>query len=276
MGNRLDSAALHRALTGRGSPWERVAIHDELDSTNAEAARAGTLWGVVVADHQMAGRGRLGRSWVDLPGTSVAVSALLPMPTASPGWLPLLTGLALHRALSAAAGVTTALKWPNDVLAQADGWRKLCGVLCEVVPLGVVVGAGINVSQDRVQLPVETATSLRLCGAGDVAREPLITAYLSHLASLHAALTGPYAGRRAAQDAYRAACLTIGREVELHEGAAGAPERVRRVAATGVDEQGRLTVQSPTGAEAIAAGDVVHVRSLGGDGSLEGGVASES
>jgi BirA family transcriptional regulator, biotin operon repressor / biotin---[acetyl-CoA-carboxylase] ligase len=281
MRSSLDREVLHGALVRPGSPWRAVTVHAELDSTNAELARSGALWEVVVADHQTAGRGRLGRSWEDVPGATVAVSALLPMPETGPGWLPLVTGLALHRAIADVTGLVTGLKWPNDVLAEADAWRKVCGVLCEVVPAGGVVGAGVNVSQERDELPVETATSLRLCGAGDVRREALITAYLSHLASLHRALTGPYAGRLVAQDAYRSACLTIGAEVDLHVGPAGAPGRIRRLVATGIDAQGRLTVQGPGGEEAIAAGDVVHVRLHGGatadgDGSPPGSTASES
>jgi BirA family biotin operon repressor/biotin-[acetyl-CoA-carboxylase] ligase len=281
MRSSLDREVLHQALVTPGSPWRRVTVHAEVDSTNAELARSGALWDVVVADHQTAGRGRFGRSWEDVPRASVAVSALLPMPESGPGWLPLVTGLALHRAIREVTGLVTGLKWPNDVLAEADGWRKVCGVLCEVVPAGVVVGAGINVSQDREELPVDTATSLRLCGAGEVGREALITAYLSHLASLHAALTGPYAGQRAVQDAYRSACLTIGAEVDLHEGPPGVERPSRRVVATGIDGQGRLTVKGPGGEEAIAAGDVVHVRTQGvagahGAGSPPGSAASES
>jgi BirA family transcriptional regulator, biotin operon repressor / biotin---[acetyl-CoA-carboxylase] ligase len=268
MGKPLDREALHRGLTFPGSPWASVAVHPEIDSTNAEAARLGTVWTVVVADHQTAGRGRRGRTWTDRAGTAVAVSALVPAPGANLGWLPLLAGLAMTEAISEVAGVDARLKWPNDVLAPGDGWRKLCGVLCEAGPVGVVVGAGVNVSQDRTELSVDTATSLRLCGAGEVSREALVTAYLVRLAALHGALTGPYADLLAAQDDYRAACATIGQEVELHDGPADAPARVRRVVATGVDGQGRLTVRLPDGdtgpIEAVAAGDVVHVRSLDG------------
>jgi BirA family biotin operon repressor/biotin-[acetyl-CoA-carboxylase] ligase len=53
----------------------------ETDSTNRyvlDAARAGAPDGlVVVADHQQAGRGRLGRTWSAPPGASLLVSVLL-------------------------------------------------------------------------------------------------------------------------------------------------------------------------------------------------------
>ena len=83
-----------------------------------------------------------------------------------------------------------ALKWPNDVLLTSEGNRKVCGILCEYRPALrsaealVVVGIGINVSQTRDQLPVDTATSLALAGAGDVDREDLLTTVLDRFAGM--------------------------------------------------------------------------------------------
>ena len=77
------------------------------------------------------------------------------------------------------------LKWPNDVLVDGG---KICGVLCEMVTPAeaagdelVVVGAGANVDQHREELPVDTATSLRLCGVTGVRREDLVLAFLDRL-----------------------------------------------------------------------------------------------
>src|SRR5438309_9723655 len=60
--------------------WD-VRRHAELDSTNRVAldlARAGAPEGVVVvADHQTAGRGRLGRTWMAPPGSSLLTSIVL-------------------------------------------------------------------------------------------------------------------------------------------------------------------------------------------------------
>ena len=81
------------------------------------------------------------------------------------GWLPLVTGLVVAEAISEVTGVAATLKWPNDVLLPADDDRKVCGVLCEIVPMKpsvendlggpprplvpvvplVVVGIGLNV-----------------------------------------------------------------------------------------------------------------------------------
>lgn len=255
----LQREALHEALVTSGSPWVDVDVHPELGSTNVEAARIARPFHVVLTDHQQAGRGRLGRSWDTPARTSVTLSVLLPAPDAGRGWMPLAAGLAVRDALREVAGLEAGLKWPNDVLLPADDERKVCGILCELQPGGIVVGLGINVDQERDELPVDTATSLRLAGVPDLGREDLVVALLRHLAGWHRSLTGGPEDRAALHAAYRSVCLTIGREVELH--IAGGD--VRRARATGVDEEGRLVVASNGTEYSVAAGDVVHVRPAG-------------
>ena len=115
-------------------------------------ARSGAAHGtVLVADHQTAGRGRLGRSWQAPPGSALLCSILLrPEPTAVVHGAVWAVALAAQSAVAALTGVTPELKWPNDLMV---GERKLAGVLAEGVtdrddPLtlsGVVVGIGLNV-----------------------------------------------------------------------------------------------------------------------------------
>lgn len=231
-----------------------MEVFDRLGSTNDEVRARPRAWRVVVAERQDAGRGRLGRSWTTTPGTGLAVSVLVPPPVSGPSWVPLLAGLAVHRAVAEVARVETSLKWPNDVLVPGDADRKVAGLLCEWTPAGVVVGLGINVGTPRKDLPLESATSLRAAGSGDVDRAAVLTAYLVHLARLLSDDTGPGGGPQAA---YAAACSTLGREVEVHEPGGV----VRTGVATGVDGAGRLAVRTSDGSYAVSAGDVVHVRS---------------
>src|SRR5687768_1369155 len=149
----LRQAALQRALGPEG--W-RVEVLPETGSTNAvvaERARAGEPAGlVVVAEHQATGRGRLDRSWVSPPRAGLTFSVLWrpALPPERWPWLPLLTGLAVARALREQAGLDAVLKWPNDVLVVEAGGergqgRKVCGVLAEVPePGAVVLGIGLN------------------------------------------------------------------------------------------------------------------------------------
>ena len=261
MAGSLDREVLYAALVTSGSPWLDVEHHATIGSTNARAALLGAPWHVVVADHQSEGRGRLARTWEAPPGTSVAVSATLPVPAQGPAWMPLLAGLSVAEAVSSVTGLDTELKWPNDVLLPGDADRKVCGVLCEVVTGAgdgcVVVGVGINVDQEREQLPVESATSLRLAGAANVDRNRLVVAYLSVLVRWYASLTGGDEIRL--YDAYRLRCGTIGHEVVLSR-PQGADVLGTAVA---VDHDGRLVIEGADGRHAWAAGDVTHVRSAG-------------
>ena len=177
--------ALARAVGTSPRGLGRVAVVGRTGSTStdlADHARAG--WpdrSVLVADHQAAGRGRAGRSWETPPGVALTASVLLrpEVPVHALGWLPLLGGLAVVRAL-AGVGVEAVLKWPNDVLvpdagaSPVPGWgrdRKVAGVLGELVPGGppdeppaAVVGIGVNVAQEVDDLPVPHATSLAALG----------------------------------------------------------------------------------------------------------------
>jgi BirA family biotin operon repressor/biotin-[acetyl-CoA-carboxylase] ligase len=242
----LRARALQRALAPDG--W-RVEVLEEAGSTNAVVAaraRAGEPAGlVVVAEMQSAGRGRLDRSWVSPPRAGLTFS-VLQRPALAAGrwpWLPLLTGLAVARALRERAGVEAVLKWPNDVLV--DG-RKVCGVLAEVPGAGaVVLGIGLNVTTRSQELAHDGATSLRLAAATTTDRDTLLRAVLRALGKVLSDVEG-------SRDAYRTLCSTIGTPVRVELPGGRAVEG----GAETVDDDGRLVVDgTPYG-----AGDVVHLR----------------
>lgn len=235
------------------SAFGEIRWFPELDSTNRyllDEARAGAPTGlVVVADHQTAGRGRLGRSWLAPPGASLLVSVLL-RPHGPPGsWHALVTaaGLAMAEAVEATTGVVAGLKWPNDLLV---GDRKLGGVLAEAAGDALVVGIGVNVEwHDVPDDLVALATACNLEGGRAVDRRDLLDAFLAQYGRR---LGDPARARRD----YEARLLTRGRRVRV-ERAAG--EVVGT--AVGVDADGRLMVARDDGVvEAIAVGDVVHLR----------------
>lgn len=238
-------------------PWLAIEVRDEVDSTNAVLVADPQPWRVLVAERQSAGRGRLARSWVTTPGQALAVSAVVPPDGMPVGWVPLVAGLAVAEAITATSGVGAALKWPNDVLLPGDGDRKVAGVLCEWTPVGVVVGVGINVTQARADLPLETATSVRAAG-GEVTREVLLAAYLERLAALVAEM---HSHPAAVRDRYRARCATIGAQVRVEE-----PQGALHGIAFAVDDEGRLVVSSGNGRRVVSAGDVIHVRRCDGAG----------
>lgn len=253
MPDPIDVQRLTAHLTPEAG-WGEIVHLAEVGSTNTEASRRAVLWSPVLADHQKAGRGRLERVWEDRPGAALAMSVVVPH-LSPPGWLPLAAGLAVRSALQD-EGVAAHLKWPNDVLLPGDGDRKVCGILCQSVPgVGAVVGIGINVAQERADLPVETATSLRLVGA-EVSRTDLAAAVLTHLRGWHTAFAKGGPAAESARHAYEEVCSTLGRRVVVHR-----PDGSREeVETTGIDVDGSLRVSGPDGSATVAAGDVQHIR----------------
>ena len=140
-----------------GRPYYYAA---ETESTQRLAPADAPHGAVALAEHQTAGRGRLGRVWLDEPGAGLTFSVVLFPPPPIASW-PTLTLVAAH-AVAAAVGNDAAIKEPNDVLL--DG-RKVAGILAEAAER-VVVGIGVNVAsapwpgagavqRDRLDLLVE-------------------------------------------------------------------------------------------------------------------------
>lgn len=261
----LDVAALRHALIGPGTWWQRVEVSAQSPSTNAELtelARQGAPEGTLMTtDHQVAGRGRLGRGWESPARSGIAVSVLLRpdhLPAERWSWLPLLVGIAATEAVRSSTGVKAGLKWPNDVVVED---RKLAGILLERIetPAGpaAVAGLGLNVSLREDELPVAQATSLLLCGASTTDRAVVLRAYARILEALYrawAATDGDPAG--GLHDSYVRRCVTIGRDVTV----TASDDTVLHGTAQAIDASGRLVLSVDGRYRAIGAGDVVHVR----------------
>ena len=262
----LDGPALAAALIRNSGLWRSLEVVPEIGSTNAELlARAGQDapdGTVLIAEHQVTGRGRLDRERTSPPRAGITVSFLLrpDVPAARRGWLPLLTGVALAESVAELTGVLPSLKWPNDLLA-ADG-RKLAGILAEVAtspthPTAVVVGVGLNVSTTAAELP-DTGTSLSRVTGATVDRAPLLLAFLRALERRYLRWTdvlGDPVSSGLAQD-YLAWSSTVGTEVAVSLPDGSTLEGT----AQAVDWDGRLVVATAQGTVELASGDVRHVR----------------
>ena len=149
----------------------KLILHESLDSTNEEAKRlidAGAETGtVVVARHQSAGRGRMGRSWHSPDAGNLYLSLIHETSLAADQ----LSGLTLDAAVAIAdvletAGLSVGLKWPNDLIFEE---RKLGGILTELTladgKVTVIVGLGLNVNATVEDFPPELhaiATSMAI------------------------------------------------------------------------------------------------------------------
>ncbi|HET7074613.1 MAG TPA: biotin--[acetyl-CoA-carboxylase] ligase [Mycobacterium sp.] len=265
----LDAAALRAELIGTGLGWRQLDVVERTGSTNADLlarAASGTdvAGTVLIAEHQTAGRGRHGRAWSASPRAQITMSvgvSVVDVPAEGWGWLSLATGVAIVDALApvlAAIGIQAGLKWPNDVLAGPAGAPgKLAGILAEVARPVVVIGVGLNVTQAPEEVDGPGATSLLDLGVAAPDRNQLACALLRELGRRIVAWRAARGADWALAADYRARSLTIGTRVRAY--LPGDKELVGT--ASGVDDHGRLCLETASGQTAVvSAGDVVHLR----------------
>jgi BirA family biotin operon repressor/biotin-[acetyl-CoA-carboxylase] ligase len=138
---------------------------------------------LVVADHQSAGRGRLGRTWEAPAGTALLFSVLLKPPAERHApELSLVAGVAVADTLERAIGLAVQLKWPNDVMLRR---RKVAGCLAEAQEGAIVLGIGLNVNQRQEHLPPYAGSLWTLTGR-EWDREALLASLLDDLSDRYA------------------------------------------------------------------------------------------
>ena len=276
---------LDRIRTALADDFTTIDFVEKTGSTNTDLMQATNVADgtVLLADEQLSGKGRLGRTWTAPAGSQVIFSVLLlPESLEHLGTLPLAAGLAVTDSIEG-----TVLKWPNDV--HIDG-NKLCGILAEAGPVGqafkaapkteltkvevgkaevnkaevnkaevnkavggaapsarVVVGMGINVTLTREELPIEKATSLALEGRDTDRTELAITV----LKNLRRRITQWENQDPQLMQDYRAVCSSIDQEVRLETPTGDVIGRVE-----GIGDDGRINVAG----EYYSAGDVTHLR----------------
>ena len=138
---------LRRWLSYEQAVFPLIRVYRETSSTQDVAKTFSPGRSIILADHQTAGRGRLGRSWMSEPGANVLLS--VSWPTSGGGLthdrVSVLAGVAVgHAVLDHVPDADVKFKWPNDVMI---GWKKLAGVLIEVVNGAYIIGIGMNVRQ---------------------------------------------------------------------------------------------------------------------------------
>lgn len=276
---------LERIRTALADDFTTIDFVEKTGSTNTDLMQATNVADgtVLLADEQLSGKGRLGRTWTAPAGSQVIFSVLLlPESLEHLGTLPLAAGLAVTDSIEG-----TVLKWPNDV--HIDG-NKLCGILAEAGPVGqafkaapkteltkvevgkaevnkaevnkaevnkavggaapsarVVVGMGINVTLTREELPIEKATSLALEGR-DTDRTELAITVLKNLR--RRIVQWENQDPQLMRD-YRAVCSSLGQEVRLETPSGDVTGHVDEIG-----EDGRIMVAG----EYYSAGDVTHLR----------------
>ncbi len=195
---------------------------------------------LVVADRQVAGRGRQGRSWQQADRAMFAsYTHETTWPEATRSLIPLVCGLAMREAIAELADTDVGLKWPNDLIADD---KKLGGILVEAVGSRITSGCGVNLWWIN---PPRGVAALYGDDPGPAAAGILADAWIVRLRE-HLD-RGPEDWRR---DDYVAASETLGRSIEWDAGEGLAVD---------LGPDGALVVETVDGIVSIRAGDV-HTR----------------
>ncbi len=234
---------------------QRVLYYPRLTSTMDMArqqARQRVAEGtVIMAEEQVAGKGRIKRVWLS-PGGNIALSIVLYPGVAHLPYLIMLASVAVARTIEAVTGLGTQIKWPNDVLINR---KKVCGILVESDVRGnavhyAIIGIGINVNLKPADFPdiSSTATSLNGESRGDVSRVKLIRHLLVEIEERYLALPE---GEPIYRE-WRDRLVTLGRRVQVKSG-----ESTLEGVAESVDGDGSLRLRQSDGSlTRIVAGDV--------------------
>ena len=215
---------------------------------------------ILVSDHQTDGRGRLGRHWETPPSKNLLFSVLL-----HPNW-PMERHQLVTPALALATveilerlGLRATIKWPNDVMVEREGEKKIAGILAEYVqqenPV-LVVGMGLNVEwpQKEDSAP-PNSTSLKACGI-EKDRSELLIEILKNFDKRLDEISSEK-GSTTFRQAYTAKSSTIGNQVKVKKSEGDITGK-----AVGVEEDGSLIIENENGTISITAGDVIHLRKL--------------
>lgn len=235
-----------------------LEILPTVDSTNLQLktkAEAGAPEGtVVVADQQLAGKGRLGRQWASPAAVNLYCSVLLRphIPVQQAPQLTFLSAVAVVDVLAAVGKVKAEVKWPNDILV---GGAKIAGLLNEMSAETeqinyVVLGIGINLNMIADQFPPELnypATSVLLATGSPVVRRVFLRALLQRLDFYYAEFLAD--GFAPIRRRWEQLCPILNQRVTVDADLVGT--------VVGLDTDGALRLQLETGAvERIVVGDV--------------------
>jgi BirA family biotin operon repressor/biotin-[acetyl-CoA-carboxylase] ligase len=244
---------------GASFGWE-VRHATRLRSTNTrgrEVIDAGGPDCAIVADTQTAARGRRGRTWT-APEGGIWLS-VVHTPTLGTHALPLYT-LAAAVAVTdtlAELGVSSKIKWPNDILMSDTPAGKVAGILSEHHGeldgrSRLIIGVGVNLNIDLAALPRGATAVSAAIGSCD--RRRSTQQLLAGLQEAISTLEGPD-GTTSITARWRAAAATLGRDV-----AVDLPDGRLEGTAVDISDSGALVVETAGGRRRVTAGDCIHLR----------------
>lgn len=227
-----------------------IQVYDSVTSTNTllkEQAETGAPHGtVIIAKHQTAGRGRLGRSFYSPKDTGLYMSILLRpnLKMEEALLLTTATAVAVSNAIETITGEQTSIKWVNDIFCHG---KKVCGILTEAVPdletgriQYAVIGIGVNLLPPKEGFPAELQSiATSVCDGKSPEVTTLAEEILNQLSIYLECLP-----EKTFFHTYRQKCFLIGKEVTILPGN-------QKAIVLGIDDAVGLMVQLADGTQKI-------------------------
>ena len=254
----------------KGDFGKEIIFHESLDSTNTlamELSEKGVSHGTaVIADRQLKGKGRLGRTWFSPPHGNIYMSVIV-RPEIEPkdaALLTIMSAISCARAIRNSTGIEVKIKWPNDLMVSE---KKIGGILTEMKSdqdriVFAVIGIGINVNSSLDAFPSDVRAvaasvmeELRAKGySQEISRTLIIAAILNELERWFKVLIK--GGRIQLINEWKKLSSTLGRKVKVVSG-----KDTFSGIAEDIDDEGMLILRLPSGGlKKISAGDVIMLR----------------
>lgn len=245
---------------------KKIYYFEEIGSTNNEAkalsrerAEEGTLF---IAEKQLGGKGRLGRTWESPSKTGIWMSLVL-CPDIMPQYasqITLVAGLGMCEAIKEITGLDAKIKWPNDIVVNG---KKICGILTEMSAQVeaidyIVVGIGVNVNMLNFPKTLPYASSLALEGDKAYSRREIVARFLEIFEKDYEAYKQK-PNLEAIIERYEEACITLHQQIKI-------VSRNEEIIAQGkgITKDGALVIKMADGTEKQISSGEVSVRGLYG------------
>jgi BirA family biotin operon repressor/biotin-[acetyl-CoA-carboxylase] ligase len=228
-------------------PWGWNYVHKVIVGSTMSMARKFPPWSVVIAEYQVYGKGRHGKTWIgSLGGLWVTYKVRLQAHLAQ--LLPIAIPVLLTRILEEQFKINAMIKWPNDIVVKD---KKLAGILVEAEASGSdlmgYIGLGVNINNDP---PLETATSLKELTGSLVPRNRVFSKLTGWISRIDKLVEKPELLRLE----YLEKLSTLGKRVKIvmKDG-----EIVGN--ATSISELGELIVETASGSVKVSSSEALKV-----------------
>ena len=252
-----------RTYLSKGNQAIPITVDKITQSTNQNAklcaATGGGHGALFVANQQTAGRGRRGRSFLSMDGNGIYMSLILKPKVAAEDVVLVTTAasVAVYRAIKKITGITTAIKWVNDLYYRN---KKVCGILTEAVTdceSGIIdciiLGIGINFTLSSENIPEDLKNivgALYDQNTGGITRNQLIAEIVNQVLAVCDELP-----ERSFLVDYRENSMVLGKEVNV----IGTKEQSKAIALA-IENNGGLRVRYIDGREEILCSGEISIR----------------